>query len=64
MGGGIWEVGSEVVLPPPPLMQQNTKLVLRQCVAIVAKQMLNLGNQGGDRTPTNAELAFSGEKAN
>ena len=49
----------------PPLMQQNTKLVLRQCVAIVAKQMLNLGNQGGDRTPTNAELAFStGEKAN
>ena len=49
----------------PPLMQQNTKLVLRQCVAIVAKQMLNLGNQGGDITPTNAELAFStGEKAN
>ena len=40
-------------------MQQNTKLVLRQCVAIVAKQMLNLGNQGGDKTPTNAELAFS-----
>ena len=56
---------SEVVLPLS-LMQQNTKLVLRQCVAIVAKQMLNLGNQGGDRTPTklNAELAFSGEKAN
>ena len=58
MGGGIWGGAT------PPLMQQNTKLVLRQCVAIVAKQMLNLGNQGGDKTPTNAELALSGEKAN